>query len=287
MGVVRREGAWRLEKLDKGHYELTHQHETTAKILTPDYSPGLMDDVTMAPVPVHEVDSYAEAEGIFEEHAHGSKSGDILSAGGGVGGGTSGLGGNIDVGSTGSSSGASRSSGDQELIEEAGNLPPGGIAVVLVLAGGITIGTYGFAPGDLVSLFAMGMVVFGLLIFGWAGLVFRDEGLQEAVDFLASMDDAGSSGGKSSNEEHVETTTAKPVPEKRKRELIFGRAEQECEWCDDHLDNPEVHHIEPRSEGGSNDPSNLIVLCPTCHRKADRGGITKTKLKQKMRHTGS
>lgn len=33
----------------------------------------------------------------------------------------------------------------------------------------------------------------------------------------------------------------------------------------------DVHHIKPRNEGGNHKPSNLVVLCPTCHRAADRG----------------
>ena len=28
----------------------------------------------------------------------------------------------------------------------------------------------------------------------------------------------------------------------------------------------EVHHIKPRSEGGTDDSANLIILCPNCHR---------------------
>lgn len=27
----------------------------------------------------------------------------------------------------------------------------------------------------------------------------------------------------------------------------------------------EVHHVVPRANGGSNDPANLITLCPACH----------------------
>ena len=35
----------------------------------------------------------------------------------------------------------------------------------------------------------------------------------------------------------------------------------------------EVHHIKPFAKGGSNKPTNLSVLCPTCHHKAQKGLI--------------
>lgn len=41
----------------------------------------------------------------------------------------------------------------------------------------------------------------------------------------------------------------------------------------------DVHHIIPRHEGGSNRRSNLIVLCPSHHRLADRGAIPIRRLK--------
>src|SRR2546425_8235874 len=34
-----------------------------------------------------------------------------------------------------------------------------------------------------------------------------------------------------------------------------------------------VHHLKPFAKGGSNRPSNLTVLCGTCHTKADKGLI--------------
>jgi hypothetical protein len=47
----------------------------------------------------------------------------------------------------------------------------------------------------------------------------------------------------------------------------------------------DVHHIKPKHEGGTNDASNLIVVCPTCHRAAHNGAYSKRILRQfRSRH---
>ena len=53
------------------------------------------------------------------------------------------------------------------------------------------------------------------------------------------------------------------------RQYIIARDHCECQIChgasrDKHL---QVHHIDFRSNGGTNIPSNLITLCETCHKK--------------------
>lgn len=44
----------------------------------------------------------------------------------------------------------------------------------------------------------------------------------------------------------------------------------------------DIHHITPQREGGTIDPSNLVVLCPSCHRYAERGAYSRSQL-QKLR----
>ena len=55
-----------------------------------------------------------------------------------------------------------------------------------------------------------------------------------------------------------------------------------CKLCNKESDNLEVHHIIPKSRGGTNDKNNLIKICSKCHGlahniefKNERGGLIK------------
>ena len=51
-----------------------------------------------------------------------------------------------------------------------------------------------------------------------------------------------------------------------------------CEMClkeGRYVPVEEVHHIKPISEGGTNDESNLMSLCHSCHEKIHRGDISR------------
>jgi 5-methylcytosine-specific restriction endonuclease McrA len=50
------------------------------------------------------------------------------------------------------------------------------------------------------------------------------------------------------------------------RSQILLRDHFRCQECG-YYKHLEVHHIIPRSKGGSDDPSNLITLCTRCHGK--------------------
>ena len=56
------------------------------------------------------------------------------------------------------------------------------------------------------------------------------------------------------------------------RERILKRDQYLCGPCRDKgrtTPATEVHHVLPKSQGGTDDVSNLISTCPECHREAD------------------
>lgn len=57
------------------------------------------------------------------------------------------------------------------------------------------------------------------------------------------------------------------------RQVAFARYPRACIVCG-FADAVDVHHITPRRHGGTNEPSNLVVLCPNHHRLADLGTLT-------------
>lgn len=267
MGVVRREGHWRLEKQDAGLYEVTYKEKTEAVITTPEYDSGMFDDRFAAGVPTYDADSAADAQSVFKDIVE-NDSITVLSSLAPPNEG-------FELESPSRSSNGTQSDGIEDL-------PPGGIALVMVVAGGLMLFSSSIEFGSLVFYISTALLLGGLAIFGWAIVLYTQKGPAEAWAFLTTVStDNESNSGSGDNGDDVERTP--PAPQSLKDDLYFDRANQYCEWCDERTDHPEVHHIEPRSEGGPNEPSNLIVLCPDCHRKADRGGISRTKLQAKVR----
>lgn len=269
MGVVRREGDWRLVKRGEGSYEITYQRDPQMKVFTPDFSSPGFGAAGWDAVPSRNVDSFSEAEGLFEEMAHGSPPLGYDAQYGGAK--------PSDSLNRGSDAGSSLDEGVASDLEEA-DVPPGGFAMVLILVGGLMIYVSGFSPGSMVFLVGGVFIISGLAIFGWSGLILRTRGHAAAREFLLSSEGEFPESASSDTQDRVP-----PLSEKYKNQLIFDRADQHCEWCEERFDHLQVHHIKPRSAGGPNRPGNLIVLCPTCHDKADRNTMAQSKLRGKVR----
>ncbi|MFC7196702.1 HNH endonuclease [Halosimplex aquaticum] len=137
--------------------------------------------------------------------------------------------------------------------------------------------TSGIQFGSIVFLVGSGFLIGGIGIIGLAFL--SAETAAEGFEKLLTIEESSTEA--KDTDDGTEKTP--PAPESLKNDLYFERADQQCEWCGEQVDQPEVHHIVPRSEGGPNDRSNLIVLCPNHHRKADAGAISRSKLKSKIR----
>jgi 5-methylcytosine-specific restriction endonuclease McrA len=81
------------------------------------------------------------------------------------------------------------------------------------------------------------------------------------------------------SKEEKEYDKEPPLSQKLKESLI-NKVGTKCCYpnCQENI-ALDVHHIIPREEGGKNKENNLIVLCGTHHRLADRGAIPRDRLK--------
>lgn len=166
--------------------------------------------------------------------------------------------------------------------EEDNNLIPLMVLVVCVVIGGYAVteaSTFADAPYVLVALLLVSVGGVGYVAWGFND-VRRKSGMHAAVGWLVSDlgDSSTSSGG-------PDVDKTPPTPEKLKNTIRVERAHGRCEFCDEESDFLEVHHIKPRADGGPNTRMNLIALCPTCHKKADRGVHSRSKLKHVVRNT--
>lgn len=88
-----------------------------------------------------------------------------------------------------------------------------------------------------------------------------------------------SSNNQSVKEPKTKTEIVRPLSHSKTQRLITEIGTKCCyPDCKENI-TLEVHHIIPRSEGGSNKENNLIVLCNNHHKKADVGIIPKQRLK--------
>ena len=57
-----------------------------------------------------------------------------------------------------------------------------------------------------------------------------------------------------------------------KKKLIKARGSS-CQHCGKKPERLHIHHIQHTANGGSNDPSNLILLCVSCHQLEHGHGV--------------
>lgn len=262
MGTVRREGDWRLEKRREGVYEITFRKEPQMRVLTSNVSERGGPQQLLNALPVRRVSSFSEAEGLFEERAHGPPP---------VG---------METPPLEDPSDLDLSEADFGADIDVSETPPGIFGIAILIAGSFILYSFWGVGNQIALLLGIGFVGVGVVILAYGGYLFKSEGWREAWEFLVTATSESDGGTTSSGGSNTEKTP--PAPESLKNELFFERADRHCEYCGDEIDHPEVHHITPRSEGGQNTPRNLIVLCPNCHRKADRGSISKSKLKYRI-----
>ena len=81
MGVVRREGKWRLSKIEDGFYETLERKQVVAEIITDEYqgSGGMFGSgaTTNPMTQTIEVRDFDEAVRVFEEYANGERGGGL------------------------------------------------------------------------------------------------------------------------------------------------------------------------------------------------------------------
>lgn len=177
---------------------------------------------------------------------------------------------------------AGRNASNEEDVE----LIPAMILVVCLVVGGYVARQRPFV-GEVayINVILVGLSALGVLYVVWGFHQVRAEsGTHTAVSWLFSNI---SENDERSPSDHSSTEKTPPTPESLKIEIRNDRAGRACEYCNEASDFLEVHHIEPRSEGGPNTRTNLIALCPSCHRKADRGVYSRSELNYMVRENES
>lgn len=165
MSVIRREGDWRLEKRADGVYEITFRHEPHARIYTADAQTDVSDQSAFDVIPAREVTAYSDVEALFEETIDGPPPLGME---------------HVDP-ELDEDFSSNESEEDPLYLSE---LPPGGLAAVLVLAGSGILYLFWGGASTVMVLTGVALLAMGAAIFGYAGYLFRTRGIADAVEFL-------------------------------------------------------------------------------------------------------
>lgn len=78
MGIVKREGKWRLEKIEDGRYEITRRKNKKAEIITDEYTPSnTLGSGPSLTTEVIEVKNFKEAKKEFKNYIEEYESGSL------------------------------------------------------------------------------------------------------------------------------------------------------------------------------------------------------------------
>lgn len=71
-----------------------------------------------------------------------------------------------------------------------------------------------------------------------------------------------------------------PIP-KPIEKLVYQQARSRCSFCHyDEIAALDIHHIVPRSKGGSNEPANLVLVCKNCHARIHGRAIAEPEVRR-------
>lgn len=138
---------------------------------------------------------------------------------------------------------------------------------------------------DAGGLLLLSLGLLSLLGFAYIGFGLRSQLQEGSVDDAIGwfLDHEIGRGSTSPPSTTPSTEKVPPPTESKKNRIKFDRADRHCEFCGKQSDHLEIHHIRPRAKGGTNRPSNLIALCPECHRKADSSVYSQSELHYQRR----
>ena len=156
-----------------------------------------------------------------------------------------------------------------------------GVAIFLLSILILWYGLTGMNPDGNAYMIAIGASILGVIAAVGDFLDYFD--MSDYVDF-SDIEVDRKNPAKSQDSQKKKTP---PAPAALKNKLYYERADGACEHCGERVDQPHVHHIKPRADGGPNTMSNLIVLCPNCHSKADSGLIARHRLRYRARQNNN
>lgn len=168
-------------------------------------------------------------------------------------------------------------------------MPWWGAGLVFFLVGGVLLTQ--MSTGNRMMIFIGGtFLAVGLGIFGAAAYKMKRHGPSEAAEFLQRDSPINPPPLDEERDSKASTSSRTPrrnLTQRKKDEIVYDRADEVCERCGEDTKGESlrlhVHHITPVSEGGSDNYSNLIALCPNCHDEAGKGAIPKNELRAKVR----